>query len=167
MEKGMDSAMRTVGNDGLLVATRQLLAEGRRVQLTVRGRSMRPMLEHNRDTVVLEAQLPADYQRGDVVLAQTTTQQWVLHRIVSCDDRQCQLQGDGNVAQQETCDRASIAGRVVQFTRKSRTFAVEHWAWRAYRWLWMHTLLLRRPLLIAYELWHRTSCWCSTPTNAH
>lgn len=157
-----------VANEVFLAELSELLAARKQVRFAVRGRSMRPMLEHERDSVVLEQQALADYQRGDVVLALTTTGYWVLHRIVHCEgDTACVLQGDGNVGLQERCLRQDILGRVVQFTRKSHTYAVEHWLWRLYKCLWMHTVFLRRPLLLAYELRTRASGWCSMTTNAH
>lgn len=152
----MGDKVKTVSSDIFFAEIKSLLVAGKQVQIIVRGRSMRPMLEHERDKVTLQQRPLRDYQRGDVVLARTTIGQWVLHRIVSCDESTCTLQGDGNVVQREACLRAEILGRVVQFTRKSRTCSVEHWQWRIYRWLWMHSVLLRRPLLLAYEVVHRT-----------
>ena len=90
-------------------------------------------------------------------MASTSDQRWVLHRIVRCDKLKCTLQGDGNVGQQEECQRVDIIGRVVSFQRKTRQFSVDHWIWQIYANVWQTLVYLRRPLLLAYELLHRMS----------
>lgn len=119
------------------------------------------MLEHERDSVTLQQEPVLRYGQGDVVLAHTTDARWVLHRIVQCDDARCILQGDGNVGQQEQCLRTDILGRVVYFERKSKRYAVNHVFWRMYANIWQRLVLVRRPLLIGYELLHRFAGYCS------
>ena len=119
------------------------------------------MLEHERDSVTLQQEPVLRYGQGDVVLAHTTDARWVLHRIVQCDDTCCILQGDGNVGQQEQCLRTDILGRVVYFERKSKRYAVNHVFWRVYANFWQHHVLVRRPLLLGYELLHRFAVYCS------
>ena len=109
----MSNVVKQVAQDILFAEIRSMLSDGSQVQLRVRGRSMRPMLEHERDLVTLEHKPAHCYRRGDIVLASTSDQRWVLHRIVRCDKLKCTLQGDGNVGQQEECQRVDIIGRVV------------------------------------------------------
>ena len=119
------------------------------------------MLEHERDSVTLQQEPVLRYGQGDVVLAHTTDARWVLHRIVQCDDKRCILQGDGNVGQQEQCLRTEILGRVVYFERKSKRYAVNQVFWRVYANFWQRLVLVRRPLLLGYELLHRFAGYCS------
>lgn len=151
----MSNVVRQVEQNKLFEEMRSLLVQGCQVQLRVRGRSMRPMLEHERDLVTLQQEPAQTYGQGDVVLAYTSDERWVLHRIVQCDDTSCVLQGDGNVGQQEQCLRTDILGRVVYFERKSKKYAVCHVFWRVYARLWQCLAFVRRPLLLGYELLHR------------
>lgn len=153
----MSNVVKQVAQDILFAEIRSMLSQGSHVQLRVRGRSMRPMLEHERDLVTLEHKPAHCYRRGDIVLASTSDQRWVLHRIVRCDKLKCTLQGDGNVGQQEECQRVDIIGRVVSFQRKTRQFSVDHWIWQIYANVWQTLVYLRRPLLLAYELLHHMS----------
>lgn len=151
----MSNVVRQVEQNKLFEEMRSLLVQDCQVQLRVRGRSMRPMLEHERDLVTLQQEPAQIYGQGDVVLAYTSDERWVLHRIVQCDDTCCVLQGDGNVGQQEQCLRTDILGRVVYFERKSKKYAVNHVFWRVYARLWQCLAFVRRPLLLGYELLHR------------
>jgi len=151
----MSNVVRQVEQNKLFEEMRSLLVQDCQVQLRVRGRSMRPMLEHERDLVTLQQEPAQIYGQGDVVLAYTSDERWVLHRIVQCDDTCCVLQGDGNVGQQEQCLRTDILGRVVYFERKSKKYAVYHVFWRVYARLWQCLAFVRRPLLLGYELLHR------------
>lgn len=157
----MANVVRQVEQNVLFKEMRGMLAQGCQVQLRVRGRSMRPMLEHERDLVTLQQVPSPSYCRGDVVLAHTTDERWVLHRIVACDNTFCILQGDGNVGQQEQCLRTDILGKVVQFERKSKTYAVNHFFWRLYASLWHRLMFMRRPLLYGYELMYRLAMYGS------
>ena len=151
----MSNVVRQVEQNKLFEEMRSLLVQDCQVQLRVRGRSMRPMLEHERDLVTLQQEPAQTDGQGDVVLAYTSDERWVLHRIVQCDDTCCVLQGDGNVGQQEQCLRTDILGRVVYFERKSKKYAVNHVFWRVYARLWQCLAFVRRPLLLGYELLHR------------
>ncbi|RKV82268.1 MAG: hypothetical protein D8H91_01400 [Alloprevotella sp.] len=157
----MSNVVRQVEQNLLFEEMRNVLSQGCQVQLRVRGRSMRPMLEHERDSVTLQQEPVLRYGQGDVVLAHTTDARWVLHRIVQCDDTRCVLQGDGNVGQQEQCLRTEILGRVVYFERKSKRYAANHVFWRVYANFWQRLVLVRRPLLLGYELLHRFAVYCS------
>lgn len=153
----MDNSTKHVDNHQLFSELQTWLSEGKQVNLTVRGRSMRPMIEHQRDAVTIAQATSTSYCRGDVVLALTTDHRWVLHRLMSVDGDYCTLQGDGNVAVQEQCQLQNIIGRVVMFTRKGHQYKVNSRFWRTYALLWMSLLPLRRYLLWGYELWFRAT----------
>ena len=58
-----------------------LLGEGREVQITVRGNSMRPLLRNGRDIAVLKPCQGDECRPGDVVLFRYESRH-VLHRII-------------------------------------------------------------------------------------
>lgn len=105
-----------IENDILIPELARLLATGKVVRFTPSGVSMRPFIEGDRDSVILEP--VATPRIGDVILAQVETlcgrQTYVLHRLVRIEGEKYILQGDGNLSGEETCFRADIIGRVKQ-----------------------------------------------------
>lgn len=132
-----------------------LLREGLSVRFVIRGWSMRPLIEHERDEALIEPYKNRFPRRGDVVLAQTANGDYVLHRIVRIAGSICTLQGDGNPCRKEVCSTTDILGVAVGFYRKRnksllRTDAL---TWKLYSWIWMKLLPLRAPLLFLYRRW--------------
>lgn len=128
----------------------RLMDEGHTVTLRLKGFSMRPFLEDNRDKALLRK---ATHPRvGDPVLAEVAPRHYVLHRIVAIDGDRVTLRGDGNLGV-ERCALADVRGAVVGFYRKGRTTLdrTDGLKWRAYSWLWTRLLPLRRYLLGFYR----------------
>ena len=71
-------------NAKLLPEIIRLLEEGHSVTLQLRGYSMRPFLEDNRDKALLIK--AKDIQVGDPVLAEVSPLHYVLHRIIQIED---------------------------------------------------------------------------------
>ncbi|MBP3229012.1 MAG: S24/S26 family peptidase [Bacteroidaceae bacterium] len=151
--------MRTVSlpNEIFVPQVRAFLEEGQQfVTFRVRGNSMRPFLENERDCVALV--LPGEVEVGDVVLAEVAPKHYVLHRIIIKSGDDLVLKGDGNVKGIETCTVGDVVAQAVGFYRKGRRRAdlVTGWKWRSYSWLWVRLRPLRRYLLAAYRrIWLR------------
>ena len=123
-----------------------LLDEGHTVTLKLRGYSMRPFLEDNRDKALLsKAQKP---HVGDVVLAEISPQHYVLHRITRIRGNHITLQGDGNLNTEE-CEMENIKGFAIGFYRKGRQTLdkTNGLKWRIYSALWIFLRPIRRYLL--------------------
>ena len=154
---------------------RQLLDEGHQtVTLPLRGRSMRPFLEDERDKALLalpetlHPEQPGNspghpaLQVGDVVLAEVSPAFYVLHRLIGIDGDALTLLGDGNL-NVEHCHRQDVLAVATAFYRKGRSRAdsVTGLKWRTYSWCWMRLRPLRRYLLFALHphiprLWMRS-----------
>ena len=128
----------------------EMLNEGHTVTLRLRGFSMRPFLEDNRDKALLRK--PTEAKVGDPVLAEIAPKHFVLHRIVKIDGDAVTLLGDGNLSC-EHCQLENIVGAVKGFYRKERNKLdrTDGWKWRTYSWIWMHLRPVRRYLLAAYR----------------
>lgn len=133
----------------------KMLNEGHTVTLRLRGVSMRPFLEDNRDkALITKAQM---ISVGDAVLAEIEPGHYVLHRIVKISGDDITLKGDGNLGV-EHCKRADVKGFVVGFYRKGRKTMdrTNGWKWATYSIIWMTLSPVRRYLLAAYRrLWLR------------
>ena len=115
--------------------------------INLRGRSMRPFLEHERDKALLA--LPKEAPRkGDAVLAEISPGHYVLHRIVSIDGDRLTLRGDGNLSD-EHCRLEDIRAKAIGFYRKghSKLDATDGRKWRIYSWWWTRLYPIRRYLL--------------------
>ena len=97
-------------NDIFIPELVRLVREGKRVQFTPTGISMRPYIEGGKDSVLLG--LPAGLEVGDIVLAEIFPQRYVLHRIIGIDGQQVTLMGDGNLRGEEHCDTEHVLAKV-------------------------------------------------------
>lgn len=136
-------------NAPFLAEVRRLLAEGHTATILVRGNSMRPFLEHNRDSVVLTA--VTHIRKGDAVLAEIEEGKYVFHRIIAIKGDEITLMGDGNVRGTEHCRKENVCANAAAFIRKGKTYTPDSRAWRFHSWVWPRLLPLRRYLLFIYR----------------
>lgn len=130
-----------------------LLAEGREVELRVKGHSMRPLLRSGRDVVVLRPSDGQEVQPGDLALCRVEGRH-ILHRIVRIGTQEVTLAGDGNYRVTETCTRSDIRALAVRIVRPSgRVVECNSRAWRRQSrcWLALPPWLRRQVLRV---LWH-------------
>jgi hypothetical protein len=120
--------------------------EGKTVTLPLRGRSMRPFLEDQRDKALLIA--AKESKIGDAVLAEISKGHYVLHRIIAIDGQKVTLRGDGNL-NCEHCMLNDIKAKAIGFYRKGRNTpdATDGRKWRIYSWWWTRLYPIRRYLL--------------------
>lgn len=137
-------------NAKLLPQVVVFLNEGHTVTLQLKGISMRPFLEDDRDKALLTK--PVNPQVGDPVLAEIAPGHFVLHRIVMIDGRNVTLRGDGNLFD-EHCTLDNICGAVIGFYRKGRKEIdlVSGRKWKVYSWIWTRLFPVRRYLIGFYR----------------
>ncbi len=126
---------------------RMLQNEGRKsVTFIVRGVSMRPFLEHERDKVILTAPQPPAV--GQVVLAEFRDKIYAMHRIIKIEGDKITMRGDGNLLKQtETFTTDRIIGTAEAFIRKGKYVSTKSRKWRIYSALWQTLAPIRRILL--------------------
>lgn len=131
-----------------------LLNNGHTVTIKLKGTSMRPFLENNRDKAILEKAVPCRLKVGDPVLAEARDKVYVLHRIIKIDGQAVTLQGDGNLSV-EHCHINDIHGIATGFYRKKHTCLdkTDGLKWKAYSFIWMKLSPLRRYLLAIHRRW--------------
>lgn len=116
----------------------------------VKGYSMRPFLEHNRDRVQL-AYPEKPLAEGDAVLAEITPGHYVLHRIIAIDGENLTLMGDGNIRGTEHCKAKDVAGVVTHYIRPKRTILASDAKLIRRIKRWRRWLKYRRYLLLLYR----------------
>lgn len=142
-------------NTEILPEVVRLMDEGHTVTINLKGFSMRPFLENDRDKALLTK--AKDIRKGDVVLAEITPGHYVLHRIIKVEDNNVILRGDGNILE-EHCRKEDIKGFAIGFYRKGRKKIdkTNSFKWLLYSWLWTFLYPIRRYLLAVYRrIWFR------------
>ncbi|MCB9017443.1 MAG: S24/S26 family peptidase [Paludibacteraceae bacterium] len=139
-----------IPNEILLGCAKQMLAEGHTVTLRVAGYSMRPLLEHRRDSVVLAA--AEGCKLHDVVLAEIEPDHYVLHRVVALQGENVTLMGDGNLYGCEHCLRGDVVGVVTNFLRRGNDYGCDNRLVRCYVAVWLRMRTIRRWLLLGYRI---------------
>lgn len=139
---------RTVANTPFFALVERLLAEGGEVRITVRGRSMRPLVRDG-DTAILSPIAPGDGLRtGDVILFRHCGG-YRLHRIVAAGPRSITAAGDGTFGPPETIPRRNAIARMRGVIRPSgKRLACDSAAWRLRSRLWLALPRLLRRLLL-------------------
>ena len=103
---------KQIANDLFFASVEEFLKEGRSVEMTVKGFSMRPFLRNERDVVVLAPlAIDAPLRRGMVVLFRYNDKH-VLHRYVGDKEGLCVMQGDGNYRVEELVAREAVVAYV-------------------------------------------------------
>lgn len=135
-------------NAQLLPELVKLLEEGHTVTLRLRGHSMRPFLQDNRDKALFTKAI--NLKVGDPVLAEIEPGHFVMHRIIEINGNDVTLLGDGNFTC-EYCTIDDVKGSVIGFYRKGRSTLdrTNGMKWRLYSYFWTRLRSIRRYLLFA------------------
>ena len=142
-------------NAELLPEIVKMLNEGHTITLRLRGFSMRPFLEDNRDKALFTKPILENLKVGDPVLAETMPSHFVLHRIINIEGKKVTLLGDGNLIS-EHCKLEDIRGAIVGLYRKNSPTIdrIDGRKWKTYSTVWMKLRPIRRILLGLYRyLW--------------
>lgn len=137
-------------NNPFLAEIIKLLNEGHTVTISLKGYSMRPFLENERDKAVLTKAV--ELRVGDVGLAMINHSYYVLHRIIDIRDNTVTLRGDGNIAT-ETCSKDDVSGIALGFYRKGRNRldSTKGLKWKIYSHIWVRLFPVRSYLLALYR----------------
>lgn len=141
-----------IPNEILIPQVAELVKKGHTVTLPLRGFSMRPYLEDQRDKALLSS-VPLYLNVGDVILAETMPKRYALHRIVAIDGDVITMYGDGNFSP-EYIERKDVLAIALGFYRKgsNKLDSVETWYYKLYWKTWVKLRPFRRYLLLLWRL---------------
>ena len=137
---------------GLMPVIRAALERGQCVRMTVTGSSMLPFL---RDSEVVELEpIRAALSPGDIVLAESAAEHYVIHRIVRVKGDSVWLRGDAQAHCEGPLPRQAVFGRAVTAGRNGRVRALDRGWLRLAGLAWTRTSPLGLILLqLALPLW--------------
>ena len=127
-----------------------LLEEAEGIPLTITGGSMLPFLAPGRDTVYL-SKVSRPVRRGDMILYQRSSGQYVLHRICRVGEK-LTLIGDAQVQKEPGVGREQIRAIVTAVRRKGKLLEPGCFAWAFFEKVWLRLIPLRRVLMASYGL---------------
>jgi acid phosphatase class B len=134
-----------------------LLEEYGEIIRPIKGISMLPMLREDRDAVRL-VPVKEDLKVGDVPLYRKANGQYVLHRIVSVEQKHYIIRGD-NTYQLERVPDEWIVGVMVEFWRGKKHYTADHKGYRRYAAFWQTIYPIRaffhRLRMIASRVKHK------------
>lgn len=147
---------KTVPMKDLAEVIKLQLDNGGKATLTVTGSSMMPMLVSRRDSVILVP--PGGEKKGDIVLYQRESGQYVLHRIIQVTQTGYIISGD-NQAMREDVAKEQLVAVVDGFVRNGKQYALDAPFYRLYQTVWVELFFLRRYYIGIRRrlgrLWHR------------
>lgn len=146
--------MKKVDNEIFFARAEELLAEGLEVEMLHAGQSMRPLLRHGRDRLVLAPCNGREALPGDVILFRYRGRH-VLHRVLRHDNGMLELAGDGNYRMTERCTEEDVAARLVRVIRPSGRIVAcssARWSVQSRCWLLLPAPMRRLLLRIGWHL---------------
>ena len=157
-----------VDNDTFFADVLQVLRQGKRVTIPVKGFSMLPFIRGSKDLVILERAgdvLKAD----DIVLFHVGPAdggRYVMHRILSVDGDRVDIMGDGVPYAHEHVHRSQILAKAVEIVRDGKR-SVDPYSPGQLRLVhfWQRLRPVRRYLLFVYRHlpWNRS--WIKENVN--
>lgn len=122
----------------------QLQSEGYYVSTTA-GSSMRPMLRHRRDRVIIRPVGNERLKRWDLPLYRRPSDgKYILHRIIEVKDGYYIIRGDNTYAKEKVPDEW-ILGVATEFYRGDRHVMTDQKSYRRYAAVWQTIYPIRYP----------------------
>ena len=111
-------------NSQFFALAKQLLREGKKIEIPVKGGSMRPFLFDGETVVVAPVGVDCPLRKCDIILAETSTGQVMMHRIREISPAGIRMKGDGNLYQSELVRPEDVMGRVLSVVRHGKTISL-------------------------------------------
>jgi signal peptidase I len=143
-----NATKRVIPNALFFATVEEVISEGRSVEMTVKGFSMRPLLRNGRDVVTLSPVAESDLREGMVVLFRHNGN-YVLHRIRKIEGQRLTIEGDGNYRLREEAQRGDVVALVSRVQKGRGGFRYGSFAWST-RSAW--SLAVKRLRTVAIDL---------------
>ena len=146
------SRKKQIANELFFASVEEIIAEGRSVEMTVKGFSMRPFVRNERDVVVLSP-LASDSLRVGMVLLFRYKGRHTLHRLVAMSGSRLIMEGDGNYRTTEVVGPEDVVAYVSEVRLEGApTFKYNSVGWRCRSAL---SLARKRARRLALDLKHK------------
>ena len=120
------------------------------VSIVISGNSMSPFLVNQRDVIYL-SKINRKLKKGDLVLYQRLSGQYVVHRIVKVKKSGYYLAGDNQIAIEGPILDKQIFGLVTKVKRKGKWIEAGNFWWEFFEHVWIWVLPWRMIILKIYK----------------
>lgn len=117
------------------------------VRIPVKGNSMLPFIRPSSDGIELKQLNDKSIEKGNIVLAKTRENKYIVHRIEKIGHETITLRGDGNLSVREICDKKNIFAEVTAVYKKERIVRKDSFEWNLVKNCWFSNPFLRRVYL--------------------
>ncbi len=117
---------------------------GNNVRIPPKGNSMLPFIRPKSDEIELSPLTEDSIRKGNVVLARTKENSYVIHRIEKVESEKITLRGDGNLTIRESCNTDSVFAEVTGIYRDGKKITETSLFWKFAKHGWFSSPLLRR-----------------------
>lgn len=142
--------MKVVDTREYVSVLRELVEEGREVNMVVWGSSMTPFLGHGRDTIFFSAP-ERELRRGDMVFYQRDSGQFVMHRIWKVKKDGYYIVGDAQTDIEGPIRRDQIFARITKVKRKGKMISNGDFWWEFFEKVWIRMVPLRPVIVKLYR----------------
>ena len=146
----MESNVKIISPEELIPPLLSLLEEAESVPLVISGYSMTPFLVHCRDTVYL-SKIRQPLKRGDMVLYQRDSGNYVLHRIYRSDSSTYTMVGDAQTLLERGIRHDQMLALVTAVHRKGKLLKPGTFWWVFFQRVWIRMVPLRPVVLKVYS----------------
>ena len=142
-----------VGVAEMAPVIKESLAKGNDVRLLVRGVSMHPLLQNERDFVVIS---PAtSVKKRDIAFFERENGICVLHRVVKIRKNGFYCAGDNQVTVEGPIGLDRLLGVVTVLVRNGKELSVKNAKYRLYSFVWTALRPIRRPVVSVLRFFKR------------
>lgn len=115
---------------------KEMIEQNMDVSIVISGNSMSPFLVNQRDVIYL-SKINRKLKKGDLVLYQRLSGQYVVHRIVKVKKSGYYLAGDNQIAIEGPILDKQIFGLVTKVKRKGIEAGNFWWEFFEHVWIWV------------------------------
>lgn len=129
---------------------KEMIEQNVDVSIVISGNSMSPFLVNQRDVIYL-SKINRKLKKGDLVLYQRLSGQYVVHRIVKVKKSGYYLAGDNQIAIEGPILDKQIFGLVTKVKRKGKWIEAGNFWWEFFEHVWIWVLPWRMIILNIYK----------------
>ena len=129
---------------------KEMIEQNMDVSIVISGNSMSPFLVNQRDVIYL-SKIKKKLKKGDLVLYQRLSGQYVVHRIVKVKKSGYYLAGDNQIAIEGPILDKQIFGLVTKVKRKGKWIEAGNFWWEFFEHVWIWVLPWRMIILNIYK----------------
>ena len=129
---------------------KEMIEQNMDVSIVISGNSMSPFLVNQRDVIYL-SKINRKLKKGDLVLYQRLSGQYVVHRIVKVKKSGYYLAGDNQIAIEGPILDKQIFGLVTKVKRKGKWIEAGNFWWEFFEHVWIWVLPWRMIILKIYK----------------